>query len=81
MYGYTGYFGPDLNPERIPIRQALKNNFDALNAANERINSLDHEEVIMSHAEPGKNRGWLEAYLIRKRWPNAKLAPLPAFEK
>ena len=82
MYGYTGYFSPDINPERMPIRQALKNNFDALRAANERINGLDHEKVIMATSHPDRNRGWLEAYLIRQRAPKTiSLPPLPNFEK
>jgi xylose isomerase len=82
MHGYSGYFGPDLNPERIPIKQALCNSFDAIRAANDRIDNLDHEKVIMSTSEPTKNRGWLEAYMIRQRAPqSAKLSPLPEFEK
>ena len=82
MYGYDGYFGPDLNPERIPIHQALKNSFDALRAANDRINNLDHEKVVMATSQPTKNRGWLEAYLIRQRAPKTiSLGPLPEFEK
>jgi xylose isomerase len=81
MYGYKGYFGPDINPERMPIQQALKNNFDALLAANERIENLDHEKVIMSTSHPEKNRGWLEAYLIRQRAPaSVSLPPMPDFE-
>lgn len=81
MHGYEGYFGPDLNPERMPAAQALKNSFDALRAMNERIDSLDHEKVIESTYNPAKNRGWLEAYMIRQRWPNADLPAFPHFEK
>jgi len=82
MYGYKGYFGPDINPERMPVQQALKNCFDALRAANERINNLDHEKIIMATSHPEKNRGWLEAYLIRERAPKGiSLPPLPPFEK
>jgi len=82
MHGYQGYFGPDLNPERMPPAQALKNCMDALRAANERINSLDHEKVVASTMNPRKNRGWLEAYLIRQRALGATtLAPMPPFEK
>jgi len=82
MYGYKGYFGPDINPERMPVQQALKNCFDALRAANERINNLDHEKIIMATSHPEKNRGWLEAYLIRERAPKSiSLPPLPPFEK
>jgi len=82
MYGYRGYFGPDINPERMPVQQALKNCFDALRAANDRINNLDHAKVIAATSHPEKNRGWLEAYLIRQRAPKTiSLPPLPKFEK
>lgn len=82
MHGYNGWFGIDINPERMSVKTALINCMDALRAANDRINSLDHEKVILSTANPEKNRGWLEAYLIRERakFPK-KLAPLPRFTK
>jgi xylose isomerase len=67
MYGYQGYFGIDINPERMPVEQALHNCMDALRAANDRINGLDHEKVIWATTHPDKARGWLEAYLIRMR--------------
>jgi xylose isomerase len=80
MHGYQGYFGIDINPERIPVDQALKNCIDALRAANDRINSLDHEKIIMSTSKPDRNRGWLEAYLIRARASNPGiLPPMPEF--
>jgi xylose isomerase len=82
MYGYQGYFGIDINPERMPVEMALKNNMDALRAANDRINSLDHEQVIWATTHPDKARGWLEAYLIRKRASHPeKLSPLPAVKE
>ena len=81
MYGYKGYFGIDINPERMPVQQALRNCMDALRAANDRINGLDHEKIIQSTAVPEKNRGWLEAYLIRVRASNPDaLGPMMAFE-
>jgi xylose isomerase len=81
MHGFKGYFGIDINPERIPVERALKNCIDALRAANDRINSLDHEKIISSTSEPTKNRGWLEAYLIRSRASNpGSLPPMPDFE-
>ena len=67
MHGYQGYFGIDINPERMPVEQALRNCMDALRAANDRVNSLDHEKVIWATMHPDKARGWLEAYLIRMR--------------
>lgn len=82
MQGYAGYFGPDLNPERMPVEQALRNCMDALRAANDRINNLDHEKIVMATANPEKNRGWLEAYLIRQRAPKTiSLPPLPRFRR
>jgi xylose isomerase len=82
MYGYNGYFGIDIFPERLPVERALINSFDALRAAADRIEHLDHEQVLLCQARPDKNRGYLEALLIRARARNPEaLSPLPAFEK
>jgi xylose isomerase len=81
MYGYQGYFGIDINPERMPVEVALRNCMDALRAAADRIESLDHEKVLYATEHPDKARGWLEAYLIRMRALHPeKLGPLPAME-
>ncbi len=81
MYGYRGYFGIDINPERMPVDTALKISMDAIRAANDRINGLDHESILYAQQHPDKSRGWLEAYLVRARaphpeklsdWPNVK---------
>lgn len=81
MYGYTGYFSPDLNPERMPVDIALRNCFDALRAMNDRIDQLDHEKVLYAVMNPHKARGWLEAYLIRMRALRPEiLPPLPEFK-
>ncbi|HUX86462.1 MAG TPA: TIM barrel protein [Chloroflexota bacterium] len=78
MYGYDGWFGLDINPERMPVATGLKNSMDALRAANDRINQLDHESIIWATEHPDRARGWLEAYLIRARAarPDA-LPPMP----
>ena len=77
MHGYREYFGIDIHPERMPVDVALKNSMDALRAANDRINGLDHAAVIEATTAPARNRGWLEAYLIRARAPgSSRLAPL-----
>ena len=78
MQGYRGYFGLDLNPERMPVDRALINCMDALRAMNERINRMDHEKVIGCTTRPDKNRGVLEALLIRARYPEgAGLSDMP----
>jgi xylose isomerase len=82
MHGYQGYLGIDINPERMPVEQALRNCMDALRAANDRINSLDHEQVIWATTHPDRARGWLEAYLIRRRAPRPeKLPSLPPLRR
>jgi xylose isomerase len=81
MYGYTGYFGLDLAPERLPVERALINSMDALKAMNDRINSLDHEKILACINNPEKNRGYIEAMLIRARAKDpSKLSPMPDFE-
>jgi xylose isomerase len=78
MYGYQGYFGIDINPERMSVETALRNSMDALRAANDRINEMDHEAVLFATENPAQARGWLEAYLIRARAPHPeRLAKLP----
>ncbi len=78
LHGYRGYFGIDINPERIPVDIALRNSFDALRAANDRIDSLDHESLIACHNTPDRARGWLDAYLTRARASRPeKLTSLP----
>lgn len=81
MHGYRGYFGIDINPERMGVELGLKNSMDALRAANDRINALDHEAILYATNHPDKARGWLEAYLIRARAARPeKLPPLPALK-
>jgi xylose isomerase len=82
MYGYQGWFGLDINPERMPVEVALQNSMDALRAANDRINNLDHEAIIWATEHPDRARGWLEAYLIRARASHPeRLSPLPPLER
>lgn len=75
MYGYQGYFGIDINPERMPVETALKINMDAIRAANDRINEMDHEAILHATNNPDKARGWIEAYLVRSRAPGSSRLP------
>jgi xylose isomerase len=77
MHSYNGYFGIDINPERMPVETAIKINIDAVRAANDRINEIDFDSVTYAIEHPEKARGWLEAYLIRARSLHPeKLPPL-----
>ncbi len=75
MYAYTGWFGIDINPERMPVDVALRISMDAIRAANDRINAIDHEAVLYCHEHPDRTRGWLEGYLLRARTPDPERLP------
>jgi xylose isomerase len=78
MHGYQGYFGIDINPERMPVDDALKVCMDALRAANDRINEMDHEAIMYATNHPWEAQSWLEGYLVRARAPHPdRLSPLP----
>lgn len=78
MHGYQGWFGLDINPERMPVEMAIKINIDAVCASIDRISELDHASIIYAVNHPDETRGWIEAYLIRARAPHpAKLPSLP----
>lgn len=67
MHGYSGYFGIDVNPERMPVDVAVKNSIDAVRAGCDRVNGFDHARILEAAEHPDQHRGWLEAYLIRQR--------------
>jgi hypothetical protein len=48
---------------------------DALRAANDRINGFDHAGIVEATTKPDVNRGWIEAYLVRQRAPDASRLP------
>ena len=75
MYGYEGYFGIDVNPERMPVDVSLKISMDALRAANDRVNGMDHAGIVEAMERPDQKRGWIEAHLIRQRAPHGTTLP------
>ncbi len=81
MHSYSGWFGIDINPERMPVETAIRINIDAARAAADRINSLDHASIIRATTSPATSRGWLEAYLLRARASRPdQLPPLEALK-
>jgi xylose isomerase len=65
MYGYSEYFGFDINPERMPIEKAIKINSYVLSKMNDRINNLPNEDIINAYYDPENNRGTIEEILAR----------------
>ncbi|MEO0123519.1 MAG: TIM barrel protein [candidate division WOR-3 bacterium] len=75
MHSYNGWFGIDINPERVDVQTAIKISIDAIRSANDRINELDHESIVYAINNPDKARGWIEAYLIRMRALRPEILP------
>lgn len=82
MYGYLGFYGLDINPERIPVEKALVLSMNSLNAACARVNELDYVKLVEALFNPSENRGVTEDILTRSLAPSsAKLKPLPIFKE
>lgn len=75
MHGYDAWYGLDINPERMPVDVALKISMDAIRAACDRINSINHERIVEAVEAPSKHRGFLEAYMVRARAPQSTFLP------
>ena len=67
MYGFAGYLGMDLNPDKMDVRIALANSFNELCRANAVIDNLDCEGVLAAYFDPENNEGVVEALLARAR--------------
>jgi len=67
MYTYAGFYGIDINPERMPIERAIMLNLNALNAGAEVVNGLDYDSLVPAMYEPAGHRGVVEETLI-KAW-------------
>jgi xylose isomerase len=78
MYGYRGYFGIDINPERIPVETALTNTMNAIKIANSIIERMNYDRLIEAFYNPAENRGVIEdVYLRAIAPPGTELKPIP----
>jgi len=71
MYGYEGYYGIDINPERMPVERALVLNMNAIRAACARLNELDYRRFVQAMYEPHANRGVVEDVMTRAFAPRS----------
>ncbi|MCR4427631.1 MAG: TIM barrel protein [Firmicutes bacterium] len=63
MIGYRGYFGIDINPERMHVQKAIEINTTVLRIMNDRINALPHDRILECYFNPRTHRGDLELIL------------------
>jgi xylose isomerase len=70
--GYTGYLGIDINPEKMPVLDAIRINSRAVQIMNERIDGLPHEKLLDCFFNPEKNRGGIETILAESYVPRKR---------
>jgi xylose isomerase len=78
MYNYTGYFGIDINPERMSVERALVLSMNSMDVAVNIINRLDNSRLTKAMYNPVVNQGIVEDVLTRAiSTNNDKLRPIP----
>jgi xylose isomerase len=70
--GYTGYLGIDINPEKMPVLDAIRINSRAVQIMNERIDGLPHEKLLDCFFNPEVNRGGIETILAESYAPRKR---------
>jgi xylose isomerase len=78
MYCFTGYYGIDINPERMPVERALVLSMNSLDAASDIINKLDYDTLVAAMYHPADYPGIVEDVLTRALAPDKdSLRPIP----
>ena len=78
MHSFTGYYGIDINPERMPVERALVLSMNSLDAAADIINGLDYDVLVKAMYHPDKYPGIVEDVLTRALAPNKdRMRPVP----
>lgn len=78
LHGYDGYYGVDINPERMHVERALILSMNALDMGAAIVNGLDYDSLVEAMYDPAAHRGVLEDVLTRALAPDtSKLRPLP----
>jgi xylose isomerase len=78
MHSYSGYYGIDINPERMPVERALVLSMNSLDAASDIINSLDYDVLVEAMYHSDKHPGIIEDVLTRALAPDkSRLRSIP----
>ena len=67
LYGYTGFIGIDINPEKMPVEAALAKSFNAIELAAGVVDNIDPEEILQAYHDPFASRGKIEDLVTRAR--------------
>jgi xylose isomerase len=71
MYDYRGFYGIDINPERMPAERGIVLSMNALKAGAAIVNQLDFEALAEAMYDPAKNRGSVEDVLMKALAPRS----------
>ena len=78
MHGYTGFYGIDINPVRMPVERALVLSMNALDWGADVVNSLDYDALVEAMYDPAGNRGVVEDVLTRAlSRDESRVRPIP----
>jgi len=64
MYDYRGFYGIDINPERMPAEKGIVLSMNALKVGAAVVNQLDFEALVEAMYSPARNRGLVEEVLM-----------------
>jgi xylose isomerase len=78
MYDYRGFYGVDINPERMPAERGIVLSMNALKVGAAVVNQLDFEALVETMYSPAENRGLVEDVLMKTLAPRyVKLKTIP----
>jgi len=67
LYCYRGFFGLDLNPEKMPVEAAIVKSINAIELAGGVVDNIDPEALLAAYHNPHENRGVVEDLVTRAR--------------
>jgi xylulokinase len=78
MYDYKGFYGIDINPERMPVERALVLSMNSMDVACAILNRLDNEILVDTMFNPIEKQGLVEDILTRAiASKDLRVRPLP----
>ena len=70
MHNYQGYYGIDINPERMPVERALALNMNSLETCAAIVDRLDAEALVTAIYRPHQHPGLAEHLLTQALAPS-----------
>jgi len=65
IHGYQGFYGIDINPERIPVERALVLSMNSMKVACAIVDEFDSQRLVDAMCNPSDNRGVVEHIMTK----------------